>query len=338
LFGWRRHHRSSTSALSKLLNATLSIGTLFCLSLSSLPLHAQAPANSEYRSKANFLCKFPIFVEWPAGALPPDHKPFRICVLGDFPFGTSLAELSGGTTVHGGRVEIQWIHREQESRTCQVLFVSRSEQKRHSQVLEAVRGRTVLTVGETPEFFEAGGIVNFAMQEGTLQFDVNLAEANRVHLKISSRLLTLARRVVNATEAAKNVLAKMPAHQKEQTVNEKTSSNLDFNYGELLARVDNDRELLYELLRIFKEEFPRHLQALREAVGSGDGKLVAAAAHTLKGMLLNLAAAPAAAAVARLEQAGRNGEKSGFQDALAAFERDASSLLPQLDACMAEVH
>jgi HPt (histidine-containing phosphotransfer) domain-containing protein len=77
---------------------------------------------------------------------------------------------------------------------------------------------------------------------------------------------------------------------------------------------------------------------LREAVESGDGKLVAAAAHTLKGMLLNLAAAPAAAAVARLEQAGRNGEKSGFQDALAAFERDASSLLPQLDACIAEVH
>jgi len=133
-------------------------------------------------------------------------------------------------------------------------------------------------------------------------------------------------------------LAKMPAHQKEQTVNEKTSSNLDFNYGELLARVDNDRELLHELLRIFKEEFPRHLHALGEAVGSGDGKLVAAAAHTLKGMLLNLAASRAAASAGLLEQLGRNGEKSGFQDALVAFERDASSLLPQLDACMAEVH
>jgi two-component system sensor histidine kinase/response regulator len=133
-------------------------------------------------------------------------------------------------------------------------------------------------------------------------------------------------------------LAKMSAHQKEQTVNENISSNLDFNYGELLSRVDNDRELLHELLRIFKEEFPRHLQALREAVGSGDGKLVAAAAHTLKGMLLNLAASPAAASAGLLEQMGRNGEKSRFQDALAAFERDASSLLPQLDACMAEVH
>jgi two-component system, sensor histidine kinase and response regulator len=133
-------------------------------------------------------------------------------------------------------------------------------------------------------------------------------------------------------------LAKKPAHRKDQIVNAKVSNNVDFDFAELLSRVDNDRELLHELLRIFKEEFPRHLQALREAVGAADGKLVASAAHTLKGMFLNLAAAPAAAAAARLEQIGRNGEKSGFQGALAAFERDAASLLPQLDAFMTEVH
>ena len=119
---------------------------------------------------------------------------------------------------------------------------------------------------------------------------------------------------------------------------EKDSSNLSFDHGELLARVDNDRELLHDLLTIFKEEFPRYLQALREAVDSGDGRLVAVAAHALKGMLLNLAAGQAAAAVGRLEQMGRNGEASEFQDAFAAFERDITRLLPQLNACMAEVH
>ena len=119
---------------------------------------------------------------------------------------------------------------------------------------------------------------------------------------------------------------------------EKGSSNLTFDHAELLARVDHDRELLHHLLTIFKEEFPRHLRALREAVESGDGKLVAVAAHTLKGTLLNLAAGQAASSVGRLEELGRNGETSGFQDALAAFERNATSLLPRLDACMAEVH
>jgi HPt (histidine-containing phosphotransfer) domain-containing protein len=119
---------------------------------------------------------------------------------------------------------------------------------------------------------------------------------------------------------------------------EKDSSNLTFDHGELLARVGNDRELLHDLLTIFKDEFPRHLQDLREAVDSGDGKLVAVAAHTLKGMLLNLAAAQAAAAAGRLEQMGCSGEASGFQEAFLAFEREAITLLPQLDACIAEVH
>ena len=132
-------------------------------------------------------------------------------------------------------------------------------------------------------------------------------------------------------------LTKAPVHKEKEAVKEKVSNSLDFDQRELLARVDNDRELLHDLLRIFKEEFPRQLQVLHEAVGSGDGERVTAAAHTMKGMLLNLAASQSAASAERLEQLGRIGEKSGFQEALAAFERDTTRLLPHLDACMAEV-
>jgi HPt (histidine-containing phosphotransfer) domain-containing protein len=137
-----------------------------------------------------------------------------------------------------------------------------------------------------------------------------------------------------------DLLARAAVHQENRVMKEtkKDSSNLSFDQGELLARVDNDRELLHDLLRIFKEEFPGYLQTLRVAVDSGDGKLVAVAAHALKGMLLNLAAGQAAASVARLEQMGRSGEASRFQGTFATFERDITSLLPQLDACMAEVH
>ena len=115
------------------------------------------------------------------------------------------------------------------------------------------------------------------------------------------------------------------------------SSNPTFDYGELLARVDNDRELLRDLLLIFKEEFPRNLLALREAVDTKDGNRIATAAHTLKGMLLNLAANQAAATVGQLEQLGRQREASGYAEGFSALESDARKLLPQLDACMAEV-
>lgn len=121
-------------------------------------------------------------------------------------------------------------------------------------------------------------------------------------------------------------------------MNEKLPGNSDFDYQQLLARADNDRQLLHELLMIFKEEFPRHLQAVRDAVRSEDAKLVATTAHTLKGMLLNMAAGQTSAAAARLEQLGRDGERSGFPSALADLEKDAASLMPQINAFMAEVH
>jgi hypothetical protein len=184
--------------------------SLLCLRLAlslllvSRPLPAQNPTTPEYRAKASYLAKFPSFVEWPEGALPPEGAPFLLCVFGEYRFGVALAEATRGATVHERRIETRWISKEQELRACQVLFVSRSEQKKYGRVLEAVSGQMVLTVGETPEFLVAGGIVTFSMQQSTLQFEVNLDEANKAHLKISSRLLALARHVVNRAEAAKS--------------------------------------------------------------------------------------------------------------------------------------
>ena len=114
-------------------------------------------------------------------------------------------------------------------------------------------------------------------------------------------------------------------------------SSAIIDFAELLARVENDRELMRDLLLIFKEEFPRHLQALRLAVDSLDAEKVAAEAHTLKGMLSNLSAGPAAGAAARLEQLGRSREVSGFREACESFENMSKDLLLQLDACMVEV-
>jgi YfiR/HmsC-like len=187
-----------------LARALVCAGATLCLLWPSLPLSAQNTAPLEYRAKANYLTNFPSFVEWPAEALPPGKAPFLLCVFGEFPFGTFLAEITGGTTVHNRSVEIRWVGKPQELSSCQILFISHSEQKRYSQALDAVLDHVVLSVGETPEFLDAGGILNFSTQQGTLQFDVNLEAADKAHLKVSSRLLALARHVVNRSEPAKS--------------------------------------------------------------------------------------------------------------------------------------
>lgn len=179
----------------------------FCLTLFLLAypgqLKGQLATIAENRAKANFLAKIPSFVEWPERALPSGPTPFVICILGDLSLGMPLAESTRGITLHEKPAEIRGVRLEQELGSCHILFVSRFERKRYDRVLAAVRGLHVLTIGETPEFLDAGGIVSFSMREEKLQFDVNLDEANKAHLKISSRLLVLAKHVLNRAEAAK---------------------------------------------------------------------------------------------------------------------------------------
>ena len=104
------------------------------------------------------------------------------------------------------------------------------------------------------------------------------------------------------------------------------------NLTELLSRVDNDQELVTELLSIFKSVFPSHLQRLSDAVANEKPQQVEAESHTLKGMLLNLSAARAAAIAADLENLGREKKTAGMSDALTAFQREAEILLLQMES------
>jgi HPt (histidine-containing phosphotransfer) domain-containing protein len=120
--------------------------------------------------------------------------------------------------------------------------------------------------------------------------------------------------------------------EKEQGLSEPV-----WNVDEFLERVDNDQVLLRELLTIFKEDFPRTMQSLETAVTARDLKSCARLSHTLKGMLSSLGAIRATAAAAKLEALSSAGETASLKSALKALESEAKSLLPELDAYVAEV-
>lgn len=115
-------------------------------------------------------------------------------------------------------------------------------------------------------------------------------------------------------------------------VNLATSSILDI--ADLLTRVDDDHELLVELFFIFKSVFPAHLQSLAEAINVGNVKEVQTESHTLKGMLLNLAAPRASAVASRLEEMSREKQLGGMKEALAAFQVEVDLLVTQMEACV----
>ena len=186
-----RRHRGSVPSL---------VGLTLILLFVPVSVSAQASVPAEYRAKASFLTTFPSFIDWPESAFLSAQTPFLVCVFGDFRFGTALAESARSVSPHGRLEDVRWVRRDREVRNCQILFVSDSEAKRYAGILQAVHGRGILTVGETMDFLSAGGMLSFSLQNGTLQFDVNLAAANQAHLRVSSRLLVLARRVFNNPE------------------------------------------------------------------------------------------------------------------------------------------
>jgi HPt (histidine-containing phosphotransfer) domain-containing protein len=105
---------------------------------------------------------------------------------------------------------------------------------------------------------------------------------------------------------------------------------------ELLSRVDNDRELLRDLLTIFRDDFPRRLEDLRRAVASQDRNAAKIVSHTLKGMLSNLAVTRAASSASRLELAAA-APGDPLAPAMAEFERDIDGLLAEMESYLAEV-
>ena len=181
--------------------------TAFCLVMIGpvcVPGTSAQESSQLYEAKARFLSIAPGFVEWPAATFKTANAPLEICVHGDFSFGTSLAQLTRASTLNGHRMEVKWARKEQDLPGCQILFVSHSAAKRYDKTLDAVRSSITLTIGEDTDFLQAGGMVTLQPTGAGLSFDVNLDAVNDAHLKLSSQMLSLARRVVHRTESAKN--------------------------------------------------------------------------------------------------------------------------------------
>ena len=168
-----------------------------------LGLPAQTDGLSEYQVKAAFLFNCAKFVEWPEAAPGEARAPFILGVLGDDPFGGDLASLVVGQAVRGRAILIRNFHYGDDPRVCQVLFVSASERAHMAQILASLQGSSALTVSDIDGFAEAGGVMQFVIEDSRVRFVVNLAAAEKARLRISSKLLALAR-VVNRAESSQS--------------------------------------------------------------------------------------------------------------------------------------
>lgn len=200
----RRARSLSRPCLSK----SPSLAIRFVLMIAVLSLlqprpSAQDSAPAEYQIKAAFLYNFAKFVDWPAGAFPNPQAPFAICILGTDPFGSAIDSLLRGKTVGEHPVVIQRSREPSEVRHCQIVFVSASEKRRLPEIIASLQKANVLIVGDTDHFADSGGTIQLILEEDHVRFAVNVDAADGAGLKISSKLLALAR-IVHGTEGERN--------------------------------------------------------------------------------------------------------------------------------------
>lgn len=160
--------------------------------LATAPAMAQIPDISEYQAKAAFLYNFTKFVEWPPTAFADAAAPLSICVLGEDPFGQHL-DAAAQLRTQGRPLRILRIADGSAATSCHVLFVAAPETRRLPQILTALRQHPVLLVGDVPNFAEDGGAINLILVDNRIRMEINVEAAQDHGLRISARLLRLAR-------------------------------------------------------------------------------------------------------------------------------------------------
>jgi hypothetical protein len=144
---------------------------------------------SEYQIKAVFLFNFAQFVDWPPEAFSGPTAPLVIGILGDDPFGPYLDEAVKGEKVNNRPMVVRRYGRVEDVAGCHILFISRSESGHLAQILDHLKGQSVLTVGDVDGFNQMGGMIRFAMENSKVRLKINLRAAKQAHLTISSKLL-----------------------------------------------------------------------------------------------------------------------------------------------------
>ena len=179
------------------------LSVFLCLAAGALAfapeqIRAQSDVSKEYQIKAAFLFHFTQFVEWPAETFTNADAQFRIGVLGENPFGGALDEIVKGETIGNHKIIVQYSRRAEDLKNCQIVFVSKTEEKRLPRILKDLNVKNLLTVGECDGFDQRGGALNFYLKTARCILKSIPPPPNTKDLKIGSQLFRLGKIVKTA--------------------------------------------------------------------------------------------------------------------------------------------
>ena len=173
--------------------ATMTIALLLWVS-ASLPGFCQGVSDEQV--KAAYLYSFAKFIEWPAASFQTPSTPFQFCVVNNRSFQAELDRTVKGKSVAGRTIAVLSVLDAEQSRSCHLLYVDASQEHQSREILRALHGAHILIVGDTRNFIDGGGTIGFLVEDERVHFEINLKKATVAGLYVSSRLLSVAKRVI----------------------------------------------------------------------------------------------------------------------------------------------
>jgi hypothetical protein len=135
---------------------------------------------------AGYVLNFTKFVEWPEGSRSED---LTICVAGNPGLYDALLSGAANPSVGSRHVAVRRVEDVPSARGCHVLYLEPVSPVRVAQLTTSA---PILTVSDGNGFAHAGGTIELFTQQNRLRFIINLENARRAGLRISSNLLQLA--------------------------------------------------------------------------------------------------------------------------------------------------
>lgn len=159
----------------------------------ALPPHADVPA---YEVEAEFIERFTRFIDWPEASFSAPSSPFVVCSWGTGPLSTQLERTLGRRRIKTRPVKVVRVDSLDKVPACHVLYLAVSDRNVLQSVAAYAHGKPILSIGDQPGFAEAGLLINLVVDEdGFVRFEINRDVAKASGLKISAKLLSLARLV-----------------------------------------------------------------------------------------------------------------------------------------------
>lgn len=175
----------------------------------------ETAANREYQIKAAYLLNLIKFIKWPQADSKDIERLTNICLLGRNPFGTHLERLNN-VTANQSIIEVSYHHGQGDGHNidnyaqhreghderhtnlsqCEIVFVGNNNVDQQV-LLDRANTLTdhALTVGESDNFIDQGGMVGLVVDSNRIELHINLSEAKRSGFEVSGNLLEIAQKV-----------------------------------------------------------------------------------------------------------------------------------------------